>query len=247
MNLVLAAKAVTSQPGSPGLLDQLFHLELPTQEQYLDALASMGAFQAVVILAAGVAVLLQGWKAFKLIAVLNAAVIGGVVGAYFGGRLDGDNLALLGGVAGGLLLAVLAWPAMRVAVSVMAAAAGAALGYGAWHYAAVAIGSEGLTEHAWAGALLGTVTLGLLAFVVYQFAVVTFTSIQGSGMAVSGLVSLLLKHPDVNEPLRNALLNNAFLTPIAAAVPVLIGFTFQYAAVAKKRKRKKRASESGGS
>ncbi|MFP3938600.1 MAG: hypothetical protein ACLFVW_09705 [Phycisphaerae bacterium] len=239
--------AAATRPDNPaGLIEQLFSFELPSQQQFTDALEAMGAFQGVVILAVGVAILLQGWKSFKLVAVLNAAVIGGVVGSHFGGRLDGENLALIGGVTGGLLLAVLAWPAMKAAISVMAAAAGAAIGYGVWHYAAVAVGQDSLTEHAWAGALLGMVTLGLLAFVVFQFVVVTLTSVQGSAMAVSGLVSLLYKHPDVRDPLHDTLTTNAFLPPLIVAVPVLIGFVFQYAAVEKKRKKKRKSSSDGG-
>lgn len=247
MNFILAAYSTANNSTATGLIDRLLSFELPTQQEFMDSLEAMGAFPAVVILAVGVAILLQGWKSFKLVAVLNAAVIGGLVGWHFGGRLDGENLSLIGGIAGGLLLAVLAWPAMKGAISVMAAITGAAIGYGVWHYAAVAVGQESLTEHAWAGALLGMVTLGLLAFVVFQFVVVTFTSVQGSAMAVGGLLSLLLKHPDVRDPLRNALTENAFLPPMALGVPLLIGFVFQYAAVEKKRKKRRRPSDGGSS
>ncbi len=243
---MLSASPGADNSAATQLMEQLLHLERPSQQEMMNAMEAMGAFQAIVVLALGVAILLNGWKAFKLVAILNAAIIGGLLGTYLGGRLDGDNLSLIGGIAGGLVLAVLAWPAMRIAISVMGSIVGASLGYAGWYYSAMAMGREGLTEHAWAGALLGLVTLGLLAFVVFQFVVMAFTSFQGSIMAISGMIALLLKHPDVRDPIYNALMNNEFLPPLVVGAPALIGFVFQYAALDKKRKKKRKPSDSGG-
>jgi len=87
------------------------------------------------------------------------------------------------------------------------------------------------------------VTLGLLAVVIFRFVVMIFTSVQGSLMIVSGIVAILMKLEMLRSRLRPALAANAHLLLLLVAVPALIGFGMQYAAMSKKAKKKKKAIE----
>jgi len=155
----------------PGLLGKLFSGEMPSRIEFVNTLANLDPLQAVLILAAGLFYLLQGWKVFKILVVANAAVLGGAAGWFLGKALDGQNMSLFGGIAGALLLAVVAWPLMKYAVSLMGMLVGGLLGYSLWGYVAQAAGQTTLAEYAWAGAIIGLIGLGMLAFVVFQLTV----------------------------------------------------------------------------
>jgi hypothetical protein len=233
--------APTTQTASDSaeFLSRLKAFEVPSQGEIVTALQQMGWLQAVLLVAAGLVYMLQGWKIFKVLVVVNAAVLGGMLGAWIGGMLEGENTWLLTGIAGAVLLAVIAMPAMKYAVSVMGALAGSIVGFAAWKYVATAAGQPDVAYYAWVGALIGLITLGLLAFVIFRFVIVTFTSFQGAAMVVSGILAMAFKSPRLGEPLRAELMGNIHLLPLLVVVPAAIGFTFQHsaAAMAKKRKR----------
>ncbi len=241
MNMLLAQATRVA----PNVLEKVKAFEVPTQQEFITEIAGLGTLEAVVIFVGGLVCLLQGWKLFKVIVVVNAAALGAAIGWHVGGMLKGENAPLFCGAAGGLLLAALAWPAMKYAIGVMGGLAGAVLGYGLWTYAAKAAGrGDDLVTYAWVGALIGLITLGLLAFVVFRLVVMIFTSFQGAAMAVAGLLALLLKNQSVCESIQKRLATNIHLMPLLIAVPAMIGFAVQQSAVAKKAKKKKKAAES---
>ncbi len=225
------------------LSERLFSGELPSQAEYIRSLEITDALQAVVVLGIGIVYLLFGWRYFKVLVVINAAILGTFIG-YRLGSLLGGNMPWFGAVAGCLLLAIIAWPAMRYAVSLMGALAGAAVGYGAWQYSAAASGKEVLLDYAWVGGAMGLIGMGLLAFVILRVTVMIFTSVQGAAMTVSGFMVLLFKYEGARNSIGDAIRNNVHLMALMIAVPAAIGFAFQYAAVAKKEMRKRKASAS---
>lgn len=227
------------------LSEMLFSGELPSQAEYIRSLEVTDALQAVVLLAMGIVYLMYGWRYFKVLVVINAAILGTFLG-YQLGALLGGNMPWFGAVAGCVLLAILAWPAMRYAISLMGGIAGAVVGYGAWQYSAAASGKEVLLDYAWVGGVMGLVGMGLLAFVVLRMTVMIFTAVQGSAMTVSAFLTLLFKYEGLRHSIGDTIRNNAHLMALIIAVPAAIGFAFQYAAVAKKELRKKKASASGG-
>jgi len=220
-------------------------LTIPSQQEIIQYLANMQVIYAIALLACGLVYLLRGWKIFKVLVVINALLLGVVAGNYLGGLVQGKNMPLFGAVAGGLLLAVLAWPLMKYAISLMGGLAGSVIGYGVWSYAAHSLSKPGLNDYAWAGALIGLIAVGLLAFVIFRLVVMIFTSLQGSMMAMGGLLSLLMRHQEFNKPIQDTLAQNVHVAPLIIAVPALIGFAFQYAASAKKATKKKKAVEGG--
>lgn len=231
-----------SQRGSD-LIEKLASFEMPSQSDYVNSLDTMHAGLAIVLLVCGLIYLLHGWKTFKLLVIVNAGVLGGFLGNQFGQILRGPNMPLFGGIAGALLFAVLAWPLMKFGVGLMGGLAGGFLGYGVWNYVAGVVGKSGLKENAWAGAVIGLIALGLLAFLVFRLVVMVFTSVQGSLMAVSGICAMLMNIDPLQAKLYAALSSNAHLLMLLIGVPALIGFACQYTAMAKKAKKKKKAME----
>jgi len=226
------------EPPDTSFLDDLASLDIPSQEQFVRTLTQLNVLQSILLLAVGLLCLLQGWKVFKIIVIVNAAVLGTILGSHLGGLLRGENMPIFGGIGGALLFGVLAWPLMKYAVSIMGGLAGSLLGYGVWHYVANALGKPGLVQYSWAGALIGLITLGLLAFIVFRLVVTVFTAFQGSVLTVSGLLALLLMYQPITEKLERALIDNTHLVPLLIAVPAVIGFAFQETSSRKKRKKK---------
>lgn len=227
------------------LWQKVVSLQIPSQADYVNYLTAMHLAVALIIFACGLVYLLHGWKIFKTLVVVNSALLGALAGSHLGGMLQGQNTPIFAGIAGALLCAVLSWPLMQLAVGLMAGIAGGILGGSLWSYVTEAVGQVQLARHSWAGALIGLVTLGLLAFVVLRVVVMVFTSLQGSLMTVSGIIAILMQVGPLRAKLHSGLMTNSHLMALLLGTPAVIGFGFQYAAMAKKAKKKKKASEEG--
>ena len=238
---------IVAQQTTRDYLQQLFHdyvlkAHLPTRAEYVDGLASLGPLQAVGLLLAGAAFLVYGFKYFKAFIIIDGAVIGALVGGYIGTLSRGGNLPLLLGMAGAIVLIVLAWKALKYAVGILGAAAGGLLGYGVWYVIAVSLDNAGMLRHAWAGALIGAVAVGLLTFIVFRQAVMILTALQGSLMMVSGVCSILLLY-ELAPALRDELISNRYLLCLMIAVPAMAGFVLQFATESGKIRKDRKTTE----
>lgn len=220
----------------------VWSLDLPSRAEYADGLAQVGPFQAVGLFLAGIILLVYGFRYFKAIVLLDGAMIGALIGAYLGSFREGSGLMLLMGLAGGIIFGVLAWHAIKFAVGILAAIAGGLLGYAVWYLVARSIGNDAMLNHAWAGAIIGVVAIGMLAFVLFRAAVITLTAIQGSLMLVSGACSVLISRNMVPS-LQGELVENEYLLCILVGVPAAAGFVYQAATEAAKIQKKRRATE----
>ena len=107
----------------------LEQLQVPSQEQFVNSLSSLEPLWAFLLLASGLIYLLQGWKIFKVLVALNAAMLGAAVGAKLAAMAGGgQNMPLFAAIGGGLVLAVLAWPLMKYSISVMSSSGHSILG-----------------------------------------------------------------------------------------------------------------------
>ena len=202
--------------------------EVPSLPGLVKDLGLQGPVPAVLALALGLVALLLGWRFFKLVVLANATLLGAKAGFYLGSMLQGENMGLLGMLLGGLLLAALAMPLMKYAVSLMGALAGWCLGTGVWQYTTVLLGREAdLGQYYWTGGLIGTITLGLLAFVIFKMVVMVFTSFQGAVMVMASLLALLLRFEPA-RPTVEGLLENPHVPPLLVTVLAVIGFALQY-------------------
>ena len=230
---------MTNVTTQPSLSNQVFSGHLPDQDQFIAQLRQADPLTALLVLAFGLVCLLAGWKLFKAIVIANAALLGLVLGHRLGLELSaGPNLPVILALCGALLLGVLAWPLMKVAVSVMAALAGGLIGFAAWDHIAAATGHASIQQHAWAGGVIGLITLGLLALVILRFTVMLFTAFQGSLLAVSAMVSLLLRHSGVEPRLRETMAQEHYMLSLIILVVGVIGFALQYASAGKKGPKK---------
>jgi len=219
----------------PHPLERLLNGDVPTRGEFVSHLSQMDPLQAILLLAFGLVCMLQGWKLFKVVVVVNAGILGAILGTRIGQMLSGGpNLPVMTAVAGGLLLAALAWPMMKYAVSVCGALIGAFFGYNAWAYLSNATGQLTLATYAWAGGLLGLITMGLLAFIVFKATVMIFTSIQGSMLSVSGALAMLMKYNSFRPKLVESLSTDLHMFPLLVMVPAIIGLAVQQSSGAKK-------------
>jgi len=245
---ILAQAAGPTPPADPnaGVVERFYAGELPGKADLVSDMTHLHEVWAFLLIVAGILYLLNGWKAYKVLVFANAAVLGLLVGSLLGGAVgDGSNIRTLMMIGGAVLLAVLSLPLIKGSVAVMGALAGGFAGYGLWSYGAAVAGSASLSQHAWAGALLGLTTLGLLAFLNSQIVVIAFTSIQGATMAVVGLLAILLRPYAPTDGLREPLLSNVHLLPVLLVVPAVMGFGLQYIAATKKAQKKKKAASAG--
>jgi len=217
----------------------------PTRVEYADYLMSVPAAVAMMLVICGLIYMVQGWKAFKILVVVNAAILGAFLGNQLGSHLQGRNMPIFASAAGAILCAVLAWPMMKLAVGVMAALIGGLLGSAFWSYLTTAMGRPDISQHAWAGGVLGMVTLGLLSFVIFKMIIMVFTSLQGAMMFASGALAAMMKVDYLRMDTYNAITNHNHPLMLAIAVPAIIGFALQYTAMSKKAAKKKKATEDG--
>jgi hypothetical protein len=243
---MMLAQADSVEQVNQGLLrvfDYIKSLSFPSRAEFVTDLETLGQLQAVALVLAGVLFLVYGFKYFKALVIINAAAIGALVGMYLGAMIASPNMPLLLGLAGAILLGALAWPTIKYFVCLMGALAGGLLGFALWHVAASAVSSEVMLRYAWAGGLIGTVAVGLLAFLVARFAIMVFTAVQGSVMFVSGGCAVLLAFGGIHESVRSALADNDHVLKLLFAVPAVLGFTYQYSVDLAKVKKKRAATE----
>lgn len=196
-------------------------------EGLIQALQSMSAVWAVIFLTTGLICLILGYKIYKTVTIVLALSIGAFLGYYLGKKINAEYV-----VAGcfAVLLAVGAFPLMNYAVSALGGLAGAFLGANAWT-AIERLYYNGAdytpTGHYWVGAMAGLIIGAMLAFILFKMAVVIFTSVSGSTIAVLGAVALLMQVPLFEPAVTRSIMAHATVLPLLVFVPATIGFILQ--------------------
>jgi hypothetical protein len=191
----------------------------PHQNQLIDFCQHMSPGMAALLIMMGMVYLMWGFKMFKLLVLLNAAILGGFVGAS---ATKGGETAIAAAVVGAVFAAAVAWPTMKYAVALMGGVFGAILGAAIWH------GVDLDDKLLWAGALTGLVTFGLLSFVLFRASVMMYTALQGSVMLVFGILGLVYKYQEVGPKLTTHLSMEPLLLPAFVFIPACIGWVFQH-------------------
>src|SRR3954465_4818643 len=106
--------ATSSSTSVPTFLTAPAHW--PGQGDLLTGCQNMGPATACILVMGGIIYLLFGVQLFKWLITLNAALLGGAIGAYIGQR--GDS-TLVGAMVGAFSAGALAWPLMKYAVAIM--------------------------------------------------------------------------------------------------------------------------------
>jgi hypothetical protein len=223
-------------PPSTTVTDYQFDLSsiFASPQQFLDHLsqtlnAPYGLATAIAMLVLGPICLIMGWKLFKAVVIVNAAIFGVVAGRLAGIALNGSTTTILiCAIGGGVLLAVLAWPLMKFAVATCGALAGAFIGWAMWIHISRALGHADPNANAWVGLLIGMISLGLLAFVIFRMVIITFTALQGALMTVSGALMVLMKiNQNAYDAVARTITKDPHVLPLMILLPAIIGFAFQ--------------------
>ena len=191
---------------------------LPAMGDLLDFCYHMGPAEAAVFVIVGVIFLLFGVNIYKFLVMLNAALVGAAIGAYFGDKAGNSSV---GAVTGGFIAAAIAWPLMKHAVALMGAAVGVMLGAAVWRVAGLQ------PDLVWAGAVCGGIALGMLSFTLFRGCVMMFTSLQGAMMIAMGILSLVYKYPDLAPKVSSTMSAKTYILPVAVLLPALAGMIFQ--------------------
>lgn len=183
--------------------------------------------QAVLAVSFGVVYLLYGWRIFKILVVISFALVGLFAGIRLGSQ---HNMEILGGLTGFCLMAAVSIPLMKWAVSLLGAIAGGVLTGGLWY------AFELPGKYIIAGAAIGIIAGGMISFIVFKIAVMLFTSLGGSSLIVSGMLSLL-HHYEVycyqnnqeafHDRIRDLVYNHNWFLPVVLLGPTIIGIIVQ--------------------
>lgn len=225
------------------LFTDLLHFQLPTRADFIGCLESLNTLHAAIFVVLGIWFLFYGHKYFKAMVVINGAMIGALLGIYIGSLSRSQNMPMLLGLAGMVLLAAIAWPTKKYVVGIMGALAGGLIGYSGWYMITTAVGNEALGQQAWVGGIIGLIIVGMITFVFFRASVMIFTSLQGAIMAVGGICSLLLASGSINSSFKPSLLDNYLLLNILIGVPAVAGFAIQYATVTAEIHKKRQTTE----
>jgi hypothetical protein len=208
----------TADPSSPTSQTITFNGTWPHQNQFLTWCQHLAPGEAALLIIAGIVYLLWGYAIFKVLIMLNAAVVGAVIGSIIG--QSGDQ-QMLGAAIGAVGMGALAWPLMKHAVAFMGGIYGFILGGSLWQSANLD------PRFFWAGALLGLIAFGLISFIVFRGSVMMYTSLQGASMIVVGVLGLLFKYKDMTPRVVHHMTLQPMLLPALILVPALIGIIYQ--------------------
>ena len=216
---------------------------LDTVMQYVwQRLAAIPPLEAgLLLLPVGLVFLLYGFRLYKwLVSVVYAgigAAAGTALAAYFGWN------AILGMIAGALVLGLLAWPLHRVGWGLL----GGALFGGA----AVILMRMQTPNAAYIVAVAAAAFIGgfILTLALMRPLIILVTSVLGAAAVVPGALRLTLIQPAFGDPVCSTLEAKPYLLAILVAVPALLGFIIQWrdtcgkGKAAVKRKKAEEAEE----
>jgi hypothetical protein len=191
-------------------------------DRFWEEITSLSQLEALTFISFGVVCLFYGWRVFKVLVVINFALLGMMMGMAITEKIIGLNNQFAGGIAGMIILAVLSVPLMRWAVCLLGAAAGGILTSGIWYAA-------GLTDkYIWAGGLIGIVAGGMISFIIFKAAVILFSSLWGSILIVVGSLALLYLYPRTSTKVEDLVFSLKWFLPTLIIAPTAIGFVLQH-------------------
>jgi hypothetical protein len=177
--------------------------------------------EAITFISFGAVCLMYGWRVFKVLTVIGFALLGLGMGMILGGKIQGQSSQFWGGAIGLAIMAIIAIPLMRYAVSVLGAIAGGMTTAGLWY-------ACGLNEdYIFAGALIGVIAGGMISFIVFKIAVMLFSSLGGSSLMVVGLLALLYNYQQTSAQVQQLVFEHKWFLPVAMLLPTITGFIVQ--------------------
>lgn len=181
---------------------------------------------ALVLLSVGIVYMLYGWRIFRVLVVISFGFLGMFLGIYIGKWMGSNNAVIWGGIVGMILAAAISVPLMKWCVSVLGAIAGGIITSGIW------IACDWSQTYLPAGFVIGFVAGGLISFILLKASVMMFTSLGGSIVMMSGIISLLYQYENhIADPPTTHMYDLVYLhswfLPAALILPTVIGMICQ--------------------
>lgn len=205
------------------MIEQVRTLQLPAGGDFVSMAEGLGLLQAGLLLIIGAIYLLYGYRVFQALVIVNAAIIGLLLGMFIG---QAAGAPLVGALIGSIALAILAWPLLKAAVVLMSALVGGAVGYAVWLNLARAHGGD--PNLAWIGGAIGLAALGVLAVVLFRPTIIIFTCLQGAVLAGAGILGLLFLNDSVHRTLAPQLTSRPYMLELCLLLLAVAGFFFQF-------------------
>jgi hypothetical protein len=174
--------------------------------------------------AAGAALVLSGWRLWRVVAVASLALAGGAVGQFAVQTVTGAGGFHLPWAAGGaVLFAVSGVVLPQHAATIVGGLIGGSVATGV-------LASFGVVGYGQlVGGLLAFVGAAAWAFANRQRVVVLITSLEGGILLASGIAVMLPEVPLLCGFFRSMVINSPFVVPFFVLVPTVIGVTLQQA------------------
>jgi hypothetical protein len=224
MNLIMLLATVTEE--TTGHSAELMNVDEVKQE-FWNLISQLDWRFALLMISVGVVYMLYGWRIFRVLVVISFGFIGLFLGILAGDRLSASQNAIIwGGLAGMVLLAVVSVPLMKWCVSVLGALAGGIVTGGLW----IACGLS--QTYLPAGFIVGFIAGGLISFILLKVSVMLFTSLGGSLVMASGMLTLLhLYEVHVIKPptqhIHDLVFMHDWFLPLVLIIPTVIGMIIQ--------------------
>lgn len=230
-----AVDAPAASDGAANLFDTVIQVfssvdMLAQPDRLVEALQMLSVVWAVVFIVVGLLCLLNGARHYKAVTIALAFLIGLFAGYWMGQKIDAPYIV---GGSLAVLAAVVAMPLMKYAVAALGGLAGAFVGANLWVGLAQALnkGADAAipVEAYWVGALIGLLVCGMLAFILFKFSVMMFTSVSGATVTMLGVITLLLSFQPWQSAVVDGLTASQIVIPLLVFVPAVIGLILQQA------------------
>jgi len=200
-------------------------LPLPTVQDWLNWVWQREPIVGLWLILIGLALMLIGWRIFKLVVVVTFALFGAwLAGQWTANVWINGVLAVLGAVGLGLV----SWPLMKYAVAVLGGAAGALVLV--WLVAKVTSQTAAILIAAGAG----FAALAALSAVMFTHVVIFVTSLQGGLLIATGLAVAARFSSTLFAHVQALAQQNWLFLPLLIVTPTVVGVCLQLADLQRK-------------
>ena len=185
---------------------------------WLRFLGSESSAYGIPLILGGLALMIFGWRLWKLCVVVSFGLIGAIAGSYLG---DPNSTASWYAGIGAILLAALSYRPARHAITLLGGLVGAGV-------VANVLSSAGLSGTLlWLGTTLGFMGCFGLSFLNRAYVVILVTSFLGAALLISGLTAAAMTSSGLYSSLRNVASSSAFIVPFLVVVPTVMSCFLQ--------------------
>ncbi len=176
------------------------------------------ALIAFPLLLGGVALLVFGWRMWKMCVVLAFALLGAGAGCAFAG--SGADQVLFAAI-GAVLLGAASYATASHCVALLGGLIGAGV---AWEI----LSALGLKDAVlWIAIALVLFACSAVSHINRRHVVILVTAFLGGLLIVSGLAALVMRMPGLYDPIYSLSTTNVIVLPFILAVPTVVGCLYQ--------------------